>query len=265
MITKPASANSRSLAREGGVSLYAQIRERLRNETMQMTPGSAILPEVELEQNFGVSRITVRRAIDDLVQEGILVRKQGKGTFVQSPKLTHELNAVTSWTEQLRMLGFTAQTADLQIREVEASPALAKELRISRGDALCMVMRLRLANGEPMSLMTNYLPASLVPELARKFVKGESLYDLLNKVYGLVPDVAIDKVETRLPTREEAKRLMIPARTPVLCVNRISYLTEGTPLEKSVVISRGDRYQYQVSLRGRARVPSSFPALHSRS
>jgi GntR family transcriptional regulator len=261
MITKPVSAQSRSLAREGGVSLYAQIRERLRNETMQMTPGSAILPEIELERNFGVSRITIRRAIDDLVQEGILVRKQGKGTFVQGPKLTHELNAVTSWTEQLRMLGFTAQTADLQIRGVEASLALAKELRISRGDQLSMVTRLRLANGEPMSLMTNYLPAALVPDLARKFVKGESLYDLLNQVYGLIPDVAVDKVETRLPTRDEAKRLMTPARTPVLCVNRISYLTDGTPLEKSVVISRGDRYQYQVSLRGRARVPSSFPSL----
>jgi GntR family transcriptional regulator len=160
------------------------------------------------------------------------------------------------------MLGFTAQTADLQIRGVEASLALAKELGISRGDQLSMVTRLRLANGEPMSLMTNYLPAALVPDLARKFVKGESLYDLLHQVYGLIPDLAVDKVETRLPTREEAKCLMTPARTPVLCVNRISYLTDGTPLEKSVVVSRGDRYQYQVSLRGRARVPFSFPSLH---
>jgi GntR family transcriptional regulator len=260
MIIKPDfSVRSRSLAREGGVSLYAQIRERLRNETMQMAPGSAILPEIELERNFGVSRITIRRAIDDLVQEGILVRKQGKGTFVQSPKLTHELNAVTSWTEQLRMLGFTAQTADLEIREVEASPAIAKELHINRGDSLSLVTRLRLANGEPMSIMTNYVPATLAPDLARKFVKGESLYDLLNQAYGLVPDLAVDKVETRLPTREEAKRLSTSPRTPVLCVNRISYLADGTPLEKSIVISRGDRYQYQVSLRGRARISTSSP------
>ncbi|MGH9401509.1 MAG: GntR family transcriptional regulator, partial [Terriglobia bacterium] len=96
------------------VPLYAQIREALREDLAKMEPGQAIPPEPDLQTRFEVSRITVRRAIDELVTEGLLIRQQGRGTFVQRLKLTHELNMITSWTEQLLAAGYASRTLHLE-------------------------------------------------------------------------------------------------------------------------------------------------------
>ena len=242
-----------TLTKTNGVPLYMQLREKLREDLSQMKPGEAIPTEHELEVRFGVSRMTVRNAVNDLAVEGLLVRHQGRGTFVQEVKLTHELNMITSWTEQLAALGYAARTSDLEIEAIYAPKRIAHDLGLNAGDQVFVVRRVRVAFEEPVTLMVNYLPVRLVAGLNEKFSLRESLYKTLEAEYGLIPARAVDTVETRAATDEEAKRLKIERWDPVLCVTRLSYLSDERPLEVAVAISRGDRYQYRVELHGRAR------------
>src|SRR5690606_5351457 len=134
--------------------------------------------EAELEERFGVSRITIRKAVEELVSEGLVVRQQGRGTFVQRPKLTHVLNSITSWTERLTALGFTPKTLETEADVVEAPKRIAQMLELGEGEEVVKLKRLRLANDEPISLMINYLPKRLVPDLAARIAGNESLYVL---------------------------------------------------------------------------------------
>jgi DNA-binding GntR family transcriptional regulator len=243
-----------SVTRLNGVPLYLQVREKIREELSDMEAGRAIPAERELESRFGVSRVTVRDAVDDLVVEGLLVRQQGRGTFVQKPKLTHELTTITSWTEQLESLGYIPRTTQRCVEEIEAPQRAKFALCLEKGDRVFRIKRVRLASGEPITLMVNYLPSKIVPGLLEKKPIRESLYDVLEKEYGLVPASAVDTVEGRSSTHEEASQLKIEPWAPVICVTRISNLADGRPLELTQAISRADRYQYRVKLRGRARI-----------
>lgn len=243
-----------SVTRLSGIPLYLQVREVLRQELNQMEPGQAIPTERELESRFKVSRMTVRQAVDDLVVEGLLIRQQGRGTFVQRPKLTHELYNITSWTEQLEALGYSPETSDCEMEQIEAPERVAFALNLAKGDDVSRIRRLRLASNDPITLMVNYLPSDLVPGLSEKLRLHESLYEMLEKEWGLVPSNAVDTVESRSSTHEEAHRLKIEPWAPVICVTRISYLEDERPLELAQAVSRADRYQYRVNLRGRARM-----------
>lgn len=236
-----------------GIPLYVQVRERLRTELDQMEQGQPIPVEAELEKRFGVSRITIRRAVEDLASQGLLVRQQGRGTFVQRPKLTHELSLITSWTDQLKRLGFVPRTAHRECTEEESSAQVAEALRLEQREKVVRIRRVRLAQREPISYMVNYIPARLAPELARKKFAQESLYELLENEYGLLAAMAVDTVGSRPASDEEAAALKIDRKAPVLSVRRLSYLEDGTPMELALVTSRGDRYQYEVTLRGRPR------------
>jgi GntR family transcriptional regulator len=110
---------------------------------------------------------------------------------------------------------------------------------------------------EPLSLMKNYIPSRLVPNFSEESEAAESLYELLERRYRLIPDRAIDTVETRSETDEEAEMLGLEPWPPILVVTRLSFLKGGTPLELAIAISRGDRSQYRVTLHGRARVERS--------
>jgi GntR family transcriptional regulator len=236
-----------------GIPLYVQIREKLRAELAQIEPGELIPTEAELEKKFRASRITVRRAVEELVAEGLLLRQQGRGTFVQRPKLTHELSRITSWTEQLKTLGFSPKTAHRRVRREIAPPHVSEALRLDPNEEVVHIQRVRLAAREPISYMINYLPARLVPGFDHTKFTRESLYEALEHEYGLRPATAVDTVGTRSASEEEADALKIEHEIPVLTVRRVSYLDDGTPLELAVVVSRGNRYEYQVTLRGRPR------------
>ena len=237
-----------------GVPLYVQVRETLRGEYSQLPPRTAIPTELELIERFGVSRITLRKAVDDLVVDGLLERRQGKGTFTSVPKLTHELNAISSWTEQLRALGYNPRTAQRICNEISPPRRVAHALDLEPAEKVVMLRRTRLVGAEPLSLMTNYIPSRLVPNFIQESEAAESLYEFLERRYSLVPERAVDTVETRSATDEEAETLCIEPWSPILVVTRLSFLGDGSPLELATAISRGDRYQYRVTLHGRARV-----------
>jgi GntR family transcriptional regulator len=143
------------------------------------------------------------------------------------------------------------RTLHLETEEIEPPNRIARDLELGPHDTAFVLRRLRLVNDEPLTLIVNYLPSRLLPGFAAKAPQRESLYETLVKDYGLVAARAVDMVETRSATDEEAKRLRIDPWDPLLCVTRVSYLADGRPLEVGVAISRGDRYQYRVELYGR--------------
>ncbi|MDR3738575.1 MAG: GntR family transcriptional regulator [Terracidiphilus sp.] len=239
--------NNESLLR---IPLYVQVREKLREDLLAVKPGTMIPPEAQLEIRFSVSRITIRKAIDDLVSEGLLVRRQGRGTYRDIPKLVHELNTITSWTQQLRTLGYSPKTAELEVMEVSAPKQVERMLQLQAGEKVIQVRRIRLADEEPITLMVNYIPSRLVPGFLDSSFDNESLYEFLKTRFGLVPLEAIDTVETRPATESEAQRLRIEPWAPVLVVTRVSYLESKVPFEMAEAVSCGNRYEYRVKLFG---------------
>jgi GntR family transcriptional regulator len=231
--------------------LYAQVRAVLQREIESgMGPGDALPPEPDLEKRFGVSRITIRRALDDLVAAGLVVRQQGRGTFVREPQITQDLARLTSWTAAIRQLGYEPQTASTEMDSREPTAELRSMLRLGPIDQVLRIHRVRYASGEPICLMTNFLRAGLLPTLERDGLVDGSLYATL-LAHGLHPVTADDTVEARPATEHEAEVLRVPPDSPLLQVTRVSYDAGGRPLDVAIVANRADRFRYAVRFGGR--------------
>lgn len=239
---------------DGGGLLYAQIVDALRADIAErLRPGDAIAPQTELERRFGVSRITVRRAIDELVQAGLVVRRQGSGTFVARPKVTEELGVLHGWTDGMRAQGLTPRTVDCDILEVVPPAWVAQVLRLEARDLerVIRIQRLRYADNEPLCVMVDYLRLRFVPHLVEDGLSGESLYETLMERYGLDLAVAEDTVTARGASVFEARLLGVAENAHVLYVTRVTYLPDDEPLGVATVVSRADRYEYRVAGRPR--------------
>lgn len=240
---------SMQLDKSSPVPLYHQLKEALtRLIEDKYKPGDMLPTEPEIERMFGVSRVTVRLAMSALVEEGLIVKRQGRGTFVQSPKITHNLTSITSWTQQMRERGLVPKTVELELGRIAPPRKIAAMLNIRPEDQVLRIKRVRYASDEPMCIMTNYLNEAYVPGLLDKGLREESLYEVLAADYQLRIVKAQETVEAREASEYEADVLHIQAWAPVLFVTRVSYLQDGTPLEIVHLTSRADRYQYQIML-----------------
>ena len=229
---------------------YRQIARALQAEIEQsLRPGDPIGTEAELELRFGVSRITIRRAIDELVHDDLLVRRQGSGTFVAQRKVTEELGVLHSWTERMHELGFEPRTVDCEMMQVIPPMWVAEALQLDplNPEPVLRIQRLRYADEEPLSLMVDYIRTRFAPDLAAKGLDGESLYETLEGRYGLDLARAKDTVTARRATLFEARLLGIEQDDPVLYVTRVTYLPDEEPLAAATVVSRADRYEYRIT------------------
>ena len=231
---------------------YRQIARTLQTEIEQsLRPGDPIGTEAELEQRFGVSRITIRRAIDELVHDALLVRRQGSGTFVAQRKVIQELGVLHSWTERMRELGFEPRTVDCEMMQVVPPKWVAESLQLVLdapiSEPILRIQRLRYADEEPLSLMVDYIRMRFTPDLAAKGLEGESLYETLEGRYGLELARAKDTVTARRASLFEARLLGIKQDDPVLYVTRVTYLPDEEPLAAATVVSRADRYEYRIT------------------
>ncbi|MBE3559886.1 MAG: GntR family transcriptional regulator [Ktedonobacteraceae bacterium] len=229
---------------------YRQIARVLRAEIeAERQPGEPIETETALEQRFGVSRITVRRAIDELVHSGLLIRRQGSGTFVAKRKVSQELGVLHSWTERMRELGLEPRTVDCEILQVVPPAWVIEALQLDPAapESILRIQRLRYADAEPISLMVDYIRMRYAPDLAEKGLEGESLYETLERRYDLELARVQDAITARRASHFEARLLGIEPEAPVLCVTRITYLSNDEPVDAATVVSRADRYEYRVS------------------
>ncbi len=235
--------------------LYKQIARTLRVQVKELQPGDPLGTEADLEQRFGVSRITIRHAIDELAQDGLVIRRPGMGTFVARTKVADKLGVLYSWTERMQELGFDPHTVDCEILQIIPPPWAAQALHLDMAapEGMLRIQRLRYAGDEPLALMIDYLRSRFAPDLAEKGLEGESLYDTLEKRYNLELIRAEDSVAARRATLLEGKLLDIEIGAPVLQMTRITYVPEDEAIGVGLVISRGDRYEYRVT--GYPRLP----------
>jgi len=227
---------------------YYQVKRQLLEFTAALDPGSPVPPERELARSYGTSRTTVRQALAELVIEGRLLRMQGKGTFVAKPKVAQVLE-LASYTEGMRAHGLHPQTKILEIGYVTADEQLAALLGIRPGGRAVRVHRLRLADGEPMSIDTSHLPARRFPGLRKQLQRHRSLYETLRTAYGIRLAEAEETIETVLADPHDARLLGVDPGLPLLLLSRHAFDVTGEPVEWAQSWYRGDRYKFVTRLR----------------
>ena len=227
---------------------YYGVKRGLLALTSSMATGSPVPGERELAQRYGTSRTTIRQALAELVIEGRLVRRQGKGTFVAPPKVA-QLLELAGYTEEMRAHGLNPQTQILDTGYRPADEELALLLGIRPGGRVLRIHRLRLADGEPMSTDTSHLPARRFPGLRRNLDRYASLYEALATAYGVQLAEAEETIETVLAGPEDARLLGVDVGMPLLLLSRQAFDVSAEPVEWAQSKYRGDRYKLVTRLR----------------
>ncbi|HET7627052.1 MAG TPA: GntR family transcriptional regulator [Bacillales bacterium] len=232
------------------VPLYHQLKELLKEkiESGEWSAGYKIPSENELRQEFQISRNTVKKAIEDLVQDGLLNRIQGKGTFVSKPKLEQSLTAFYSFSKVLQDKGMNPKDRIISIKERMPTASVAKQLNLQEKQKVIELRRLRCANDEPMILETSFIPKSIVTSLSEDDLKKQSLYDIMEMKFGVVVMKAKEIFEPVLIRDYESYYLEVKEGSPALLLDRIAYNSEGIPVEFCRSIVRGDRCRFYTEL-----------------
>lgn len=236
--------------RQDGIPLYHQLKEIFIEKILdgEWRPGENIPNEMELCEQYGVSRGPVRQALEQLVREGLLSRKQGKGTWVLPPKIESGLDKLYSFTSLIEEKGLEHRAQQLSFDTVPAPAGVASKLDISPGEPVFKISRLRLANDEPLFLETIYFPEQLCPGLTEDEVTLASLYTILESRYGLPPLRAKQFFEPVIVDEYEAQVLGISKGAPALLLQNIMYSTRNKAVVFSKAIMRGDRVRYFAEL-----------------
>ncbi len=229
------------------IPFYHQIREQLRQQILRgdLRPGDRLPSEAQICAQCGVSRMTARMALTQLANEGLVVRKRGKGTFVAAPKATFQQfpTSLASYTELMQHLGLQAG-GRVRSQEVEpASPPVAAKLRLPLDEPVVRIVRIRYADHEPMSLEVSYYPHRRFPALAELDLTDRSIYRVLEEVYHAAPAYAVDTIELSVAGPYEARELGVREGTPIVLCNRVSYLEGDIPIEFTQTTHRGDRFR----------------------
>lgn len=233
------------------VPMYMKIKMDLTRNIKEgmFKPGDKIYSENEIKKIYGVSSATAVKAITEMVNEGYLYRIQGKGTFVSKPKLIKKMNTPLSFTEELKKRGIDSKVKIISVEEV-VDENVAECLKVKENELLCKIVRLRLADGEPISVETSFFPTYILSkEDALLLEKVESLYALLKQVKNIEPFHAkqvytiqyCDQVTSRLLEQQERQANFFAKRT--------AYTEDDIPFEYSESYIRWDRYSIEFNLK----------------
>jgi len=236
--------------------LYAQIKDHLRERILDGTyaPHAQMPSESDMMASFGVSRITVRQALNDLQNEGLIFRVHGKGTFVSKPKAFQDLGRLQGFGEAMRRMGYETFSRVISLREVKPSVQVRERLQLGPRDKVCELQRLRFLNREPISLDVSYLPASLGARLAKEDLASRDVFVILENDYGLALGHADLQIGSMLADDRLADQLQVAAGAPVLFIERTTHTADGTPIDHEHLYYRGDAFNYKVRVE-RAPIP----------
>ena len=234
----------------------SQTREQVIDLIERAGVGGALPSERQLSVDLGVSRLTVRAALDELVREGFLVRRRGSGTFVREPKIAQELT-MTSFSEEMRRRGMTPGSRTLSLETTTAGAYLGRCLHVSPSEPVVVAKRLRLADGESMAIETLHVPESLVPGLEPKDLDRGSFYELLAERYGVTIVGGMQTIEPTVTNEEESEALNVPLHSPAFLFERTTRSENDDIVEFVRSIYRGDRYRLVSELNRRERSGST--------
>jgi GntR family transcriptional regulator len=231
------------------IPIYYQIREAIRSAIMngQLKKGDLLPSYSELSSTLGVSKMTIRQALDGLVQEGLLSRYRGKGVFVMFPKLQHSLQSLTSFTEDMILRGLKPGSRILFFGKVIPNQTLVQNLDVPQGSLVLRIHRVRFANDNPVGIHDSYL-APGISFSQEELEKEESLYSLLEKK-GIILLESEEYLEAIGAIKEESELLGVPLKYPLLLVSRIVFGLDKKPIEYVRAIYHSDFYRYSIRLR----------------
>jgi GntR family transcriptional regulator len=229
--------------------LWHQAETALRAliEAGEWGAGSQIPNEDKLCDMLGISRITVRHALRNLEEAGLLRREHGRGTFVRSATVVAGVRGLTSFTDEMHTLALSPGTRLLEARRLPASADMADALDLAPGDAVVQLRRLRLGNGLPIGIQTTHLPEARVPGLLAAAADVQSLYGWLKEHCGITPLKAKEVYRVGRVAPEDAEPIQLEAGTPAFEVERITYDSRG-PFELARSTMRADRYEIRSTL-----------------
>lgn len=229
------------------VTKYHAIRDQLLDRLEHMEAGEQFPPERDLAQELGVSRMTLRRALDELVARGVVRRRHGAGVFAIGPKMSQPLIA-SSFTEDMRERGLRPGARTLAFEISPAGARIARVLEIDPSAEVITITRLRLADDEPLALEELVIPRALLPDLTAQDLEDASFYALLRERFGIRVAHAVQTIEPAVLDAQEARDLGVPEHTPALQFERTSRDGEGRPVEHVRSLYRGDRYTIRTEL-----------------
>jgi GntR family transcriptional regulator len=236
--------------KRGALPLYHQLKASILKdiEAGRWHPGDQIPTEDALAARFHVSKITVRQALRDLAQLGVIRREQGRGTFLQGAALEEGPRELKSFTAEMRGHGMAARSQVLEQGIIAAPPDVAERLQLQTGASVFRLHRLRLADAQPMGLQTAFVPGALAPGIEEIDFTDASLYEVLASRYSLQAASARETHQAVLIPDDIAALLQMPPGAPALRAERLALLADERPLEWVQSIMRGDRYKVVLDL-----------------
>lgn len=233
---------------DGPQPLYARLREQLRADILEgrLLPQQRLPSESELTAAHGISRITVRQALNDLQKEGLLIKVHGKGSFVAPPRVTQDLARLRGLAESVEGSGHQVHGRLLALDDSTADAEVAQALQVETGSRVTELLSLRYLDRQPLSLNHSFVPPALGDRLRRIDFAGRDLLSVYERDFGLAIGHADLEISAGSATRLQAKHLKVAAGAPVLRLRRIVYSAQGRPLHLEMTCYRSDEFSYRV-------------------
>lgn len=228
--------------------LYLQLVDQLEMEIRNsMLANDKLSSERELTKIYGVSRITVRLALQELEKRGLVYKKHGKGTYVSEiTDSAVDLSAAYSFTDQMKKLGKVPQTKILSFRLIEAPESIAQQMQIAPGELIFEIERLRIANDAPMMIERSYVPHTLFDGLTEEMLSMHPLYELFQLQFSQTIRLAEEEFYASIALDNEAELLGIRSGSPVLHLLRKTFNTKNIVIEYTFSIARADQFRYKI-------------------
>lgn len=226
------------------VPLYYQLKEQIKLNILNGTykEGELIPSEREFGDQYELSSTTIRRALNDLVQENFLERKAGRGTFVHQKKAKRDLRKVIGFTKNMQEMGLQPSTQVLSARVLNANPFARKRLGLSKGEKVVRLERLRLADGIPMMLETRYIRTDLCPIIEKEDL-SKSLWKVFEEKYNLKPIRHSQNMKIAHVSRHAAELLTLENDAQVFLIIGVTYVQDSVPIECEESMYRADKYE----------------------
>lgn len=241
----------RQIDRQSSMPYYAQVKEILKDAIRSgyWKANTQLPSEAELCQMFDVSRPVIRQALQDLMHEGLISRRKGKGSFVAPPKIKEGLvQKLTGFYQDMVEQGYVPTTQVLKQALVAANSDVAAHLRIPVNADVIEIVRLRFVNNTPIVLVTSFLPYELCPGMLDENLTHQSLYSLLEEKYGVMIARGRRTIEAVGARLVEARLLDVPENEPLFLLISESFDADGTPIEYYHALHRGDMSRFEVEL-----------------
>lgn len=237
-----------AVVRESGQAIYAQIARQLEQEISNLyAPGEFLPSESDLAERFGVNRHTLRRAVDELVDAGMLERRHGRGVLVLDNQIDYQIGTGTRFTENLAAQGLLSVNRILRKQTLLASQRIAERLQLHEGDPVYWIETLRMLDDRPMCVISHFIPAKKFQDLLVRY-EGGSLHALLTEHYQCQLRRTESLITAVLPQGDDARCLGMPQNRPVLRVKSVNVNErDATPVEYAITRFRADRIQLRIN------------------